>query len=66
MIYTADHRPQHVHVFYAGASVVIDLNDLTTRDRRGMKPHDVRAALEIVYDNREFLLSEWDRINPTL
>lgn len=64
MIYTHDHLPMHVHVFNADGEAIINLKDITVRERRGMKNKDVRRAQKIVADNQTFLQSEWERIKP--
>jgi hypothetical protein len=64
MIYTSDHEPKHVHVFKAEGEIIVNLEDLSIRKLRGMNPADVRKALGIVSDHREFLKNEWDKINP--
>lgn len=64
MIYTHDHLPMHVHIFRAGAEVLISIETIAVREVRGMKAKDVRAAQEIVAANQEFLISAWKRIKP--
>ena len=64
-IRTRDHGP-HVHVFHGGDEVVILLGDdfelPSIRDIRGMPLRQMRAALELVALNQEFLLDEWKKI----
>jgi hypothetical protein len=43
--------------------VVIDIETGELRDVY-MNDGDVRIARDVVEDNRDFLLSEWDRILP--
>ena len=58
-----EHGPPHVHVWKAGAFVVIDLasGELPTRVRRvrGMRAADLVAAFQIVEGNVELLLKQW-------
>lgn len=64
-IYLNDHTPAHVHVFrgrFGGEEIVINLRDLSVRENY-MKANEARRALELVEKNRDFLQSEWDRIN---
>lgn len=63
-IYTADHGPEHVHIFKAGRELILNISDQSMRRNYGMSPRDVRRAIEIVAENRDFLLAEWKRIKP--
>lgn len=63
MIFTRDHEPIHVHVKHGGESVIINVEDLTMREVF-MDRRLVRRALDLVENNREFLISEWWRISP--
>lgn len=63
-IYTSDHIPAHVHVIRGGGRMVIDIETLETRRITDMTNREVRQALQIVADHREFLLDEWKRISP--
>lgn len=58
------HRP-HVHVFTAGAEVVIVLSpDAEVRENPGaMRPADVRAAQRIVAAAYDELLDLWNSYN---
>jgi hypothetical protein len=66
-IRTHDHTPPHVHVFYSGYEVVIDLGDdidgPSIRDFRGMPSRNLRRALDIVIKNRKVFALEWIRIH---
>jgi hypothetical protein len=64
MIYTHDHLPRHVHVFDGQGEVIINLEDLSIREVRGMRARDVRRALELVAQNQEVLVAKWDEIGP--
>jgi hypothetical protein len=66
VIWYGDHEPPHVHVFKANEEAVINLGNADTAPSLRevyMRARDVRRALRIVYDNQEFLVSEWERIN---
>ena len=58
-----EHGPAHVHVFKAGAVVVVDLPDedqsLGIRKVRHMRDVDVVAAFRLVEANVEMLLGQW-------
>ena len=67
LVYTRNehgHRP-HVHVFYAGAEVVILIGRRAeVRENPGdMKIKDVRDAQVIVAEHRDELLKLWRRYN---
>ena len=49
----------HVHVFKAGAEIVVDLAGPSGRDNWGM----AKKAFDIVAARQEFLIDEWIRIN---
>lgn len=66
VIFLHDHTPRHVHVYRTSDEVVvIDLEPtVSVRENKGMKSKDVRTALQLVNEYRDFLLSEWDRLGP--
>jgi len=63
MIFTNDHRPAHVHVFKAGAEVVLTLAPVSIRENHRMSKRNVRNAVDIVTTNREMLLQAWREIH---
>ena len=58
-----EHGPPHVHVWKAGAVVVIDLPEgaqpLGIRKLRGMRTVDVVTAFRLVEANVTMLLEQW-------
>ena len=64
MIYTHDHEPKHVHIFRGEAALVVNLENLTLIKNYAMSGRDVRAALQIVARNQDFLLRRWLEIGP--
>jgi hypothetical protein len=58
-----EHGPPHVHVWKAGAVVVIDLPEgdhaLGIRKARGMRTVDLVAAFRLVEANVAMLLEQW-------
>ena len=60
-----EHGPPHVHVWKAGAVVVIDLPDgdqpLGIRRVHRMRTADVVAAVRLVEANAPMLLEQWRR-----
>ena len=65
-IYHDDHEPPHVHVFRAGEQCVVNLGDGDTlpslRETYMSRAH-TRRAMEIAYENQDYLLRKWDDIN---
>lgn len=62
-IYTNDHEPARVHDVSGGGLAKIELTDLSLVAVYRLKNQEVRAAMEIVEANREFLLKRWDEIH---
>ena len=58
MIHTDDHGPPHVHCYGDDAVVVVELQTLRIRRRRG-SDRDVRTARNVVERNRDRLLKAW-------
>ena len=63
-IYSNDHNPPHVHVMKAGGELKFILgseSEETFLDKvlSPMKRRDAREALEIVKEQRTFLLKKW-------
>lgn len=63
-IYTHDHPPPHVHCKVGNGEVVINLDPISIRSEKGVKAKEVKKALKVVKDKQDFLISEWQRINP--
>lgn len=60
MIYTRDHAPAHVHVFYQGSEAIIEFEEeITLRNNRGLNQSRLKKAMIIVHDNREILRQVW-------
>ena len=62
MIHTDDHDPPHVHCYGADAVVVVELETLRIRRRRG-SDRDVRTARNVVERNRDRLLKAWRKFH---
>lgn len=64
-VYTNDHEPAHVHVIKDG-EVIVDLigadGQPEVRDAYGATKADVRKALRIVTEQKEYLLRKWQEI----
>jgi hypothetical protein len=63
MIYTRDHLPKHVHCFAGDEEVIISLDPLGIRVSYASN-RVARQAFELVKQNKDFLIAEWDRIGP--
>jgi hypothetical protein len=66
VIFTNDHPPPHVHVRKAGMLVKIALEPevVLLRYDKDLSASDLRKAVNIVKDNREFLLAKWNELHP--
>lgn len=63
MIYTKDHEPMHVHVWYQGNMAIIEFEDeISIRENVGLSRRQLKQAIEIVVENRELLIDEWEKI----
>ena len=63
MIYTRDHEPMHVHVWYQGNEAVIRFeNEIILLEEQGYNRRQIRLAMQIVRQNREFLIEKWREI----
>lgn len=62
MIHTDGHAPPHVHCYGANAVVVVELEPLRIRRRRG-SDRDVRVAWKVVEQHREFLRQKWRELH---
>jgi hypothetical protein len=66
VIFTDDHAPAHVNVF-GSSQAKVDLTgsgggvELVWID--GMKAKDLRRALAMVQENREYLLEKWRQLH---
>ncbi len=61
-IFADDHRPPHVHIVSAGREIVVDIR---AGDLLRGSPTDARSLADgrrWAEGNRDFLLSEWERI----
>jgi Domain of unknown function (DUF4160) len=65
-IYTEDHAPMHVHVRHQNREAVIllgdDFEDVSIRENRGLNAVQLRRAVTIVKEHRQFLIGEWREI----
>ena len=63
MIYTRDHEPMHIHVWYQGNEAVIRFEtEITLLEEHGFNRQQIRRAVAIVRQNREFLIDKWREI----
>jgi hypothetical protein len=59
-----EHGPPHVHVFRAEHQVVIGLTPIAVlRTTRTMRSGQIVAAVRIVENNVDVLISEWEKIH---
>ena len=62
MIHTDDHAPPHVNCYGENAVVVVELESLRVRRRRG-SDRAVRVAWNVVAEHREFPRQKWSEIH---
>jgi len=63
MIYTRDHEPMHVHVWYQGNEAVIRFEtEIILLEEHDFNRQQIRRAVAIVRQNREFLIDKWREI----
>ncbi|HEX8832361.1 MAG TPA: DUF4160 domain-containing protein [Longimicrobium sp.] len=62
-IYTRDHRPPHVHVFYRDGEAIIGIGesgqDPEVRSRYNLRTWEVARALDIVRENQAAFREAW-------
>lgn len=61
-IYARDHNPPHFHAVVAEHEELIVISDLSTYSGSIPRTHR-RKVIGWASSNREFLNSEWDRVN---
>ena len=64
MIFSDDHAPSHVHCYKAGTELVVNLEPISIRDRKGMSPANERRALTLIAEHHAELLAAWNRNHP--
>ena len=63
-INTDDRAPLHVHVWHQGDVLIVEFEtEVLTRDNYGFNRREERRALEIIRQNRDFLIREWRNIH---
>lgn len=63
MIYTKDHEPMHVHVFYQGSEAIIEFEpEISLKENNGFNRSQMKRAIALVSQNRELLIEKWREI----
>jgi hypothetical protein len=63
-INTDDHPPMHVHIWHQGSVLIVEFEtEIRQRDNFGFSRRNERRALQLVEENREFLIREWRNIH---
>lgn len=59
-IYTRDHVPPHVHVISQEGEAIflIDEENVTLKESKGLKPKEINLALSILEENKELINNE--------
>ncbi|TAF73180.1 MAG: DUF4160 domain-containing protein [Bacteroidetes bacterium] len=58
--YSLEHNPPHVHVSKGDAKAKINLIDCSLIDNQGLKPQDLKLAIELVAQNKIMFLEKWN------
>jgi Domain of unknown function (DUF4160) len=59
--YARDHAPAHVHCMNGDGEVVVEIETGDVRDVRGhVNPRDSARAVQLVIENQNMLLTEWN------
>ncbi len=68
VIHPGDHEPPHVHIFKAGAELIINLgihnDEPLIRDVYRMRNREIAIALAITRTNNDLFLAQWREIYP--
>ena len=61
VIFLNDHAPAHVHALRDDGEAKIDIagDDVELISAYGLKKSDIKRAVRIVRDNRDYLLQKW-------
>jgi hypothetical protein len=62
MIYTADHKPPHIHAFIGDHEAKIEINSLKVENKT-MNKNEIKRAVEAVRENQKQLKKEWKKIH---
>ena len=62
--FTKDHPPAHVHVFNGDNEAKVALEPVTILDNWGFNNREIKAILELIEENQDMLLAEWDKYHP--
>ena len=63
-LYTKDHPPAHVHVFNGENEAKVGLDPMEILDNWGFRERELKQIMELIENNREMLLREWDQYHP--
>lgn len=63
VVFSNDHRPEHVHVFKAGAEALINLAPVSIRENYRMSKRNLRKAVDLVTENQQLLRQAWRAIH---
>lgn len=59
--YSNDHEPIHVHVRRGGSEAVLDVSsEIAVRASIGMKPKELRRAIELADEHRQLIIESWN------
>ncbi|MEO7797116.1 MAG: DUF4160 domain-containing protein [Opitutaceae bacterium] len=52
-------EPAHVHIEHGSGSMKVWLTDVSIASSEGLKPAEIRAALQLTREHRTILLKAW-------
>ena len=58
--YSREEKRPHVHVASAEKEAKVWLDPVVLEENHGYNSKEINEILEIIIDNKEFLLSKWD------
>ena len=59
-VHAKDHNPPHVHINAAGAELIVNIRSFEVTSAVGFTMKQIRDLLEVVRDNQDLLLTEWE------
>ena len=58
--YSEEHLPIHIHVRNGDGRAKIYVESLEVADNSGIKPHDLKVAIHLVKQYRDYIIKSWN------
>lgn len=58
--YSEEHLPIHIHVVNGDGKAKIDVEKCTVISNSGLKPKDLKRALDVVNLFKDYIIEAWD------